>query len=122
MGYYSNFDLEIVSNLEIDVLEIIKDFRNTYDYAEYALNENGDSEQDAKWYDYQSELTDFSKKYPHCLFIMTILGEDGYEHKCYAQNGKTYGVDMVKYYPPFDPDKLEVLEEWLIYIPQNLPA
>lgn len=111
MGYYSNFDLEITSDEIIDMFEIIKDFRNTYDYAEYALDENGDSEQREKWYDYQSELTDFSKKYPSCLFIMTRLGEDGHELKCYAQNGKTYKVDMVKYYPPFDPDKLVALKK-----------
>lgn len=103
MGYYSNFNLFIISDEEINIFEIVKDFRDTCEYAEYALDEYGTSTQDAKWHDYQSDLTDFSKKYPNCLFIMTKLGEDGNELKCYAQNNKTYEVGMVKYYPSFNP-------------------
>jgi hypothetical protein len=46
------------------------DLRATNEEANYALDENGDTAEECKWYDHEKHLKEFSKKYPKAFFTM----------------------------------------------------
>ncbi len=107
MGYYSSYTLTIQEPEQITPEEIISQFRQEYPEAAYALSEDGDTEQTAKWYDCAENLTEFSKQYPHHVFILHSLGEEGEQIKYYAKNGKVQEAKMVPQFEPFDESKLK---------------
>jgi len=107
MGYRTQFELHVNTVKAKDKTgdEIIADFRANNENAEYALNEQGGTNEEAKWYDHEKELKEFSKKYPKVLFTMWGIGEDaGGDHwKHYVKNGKGQLVSGRVVYPPYKP-------------------
>ena len=87
MGYYTRYELEIVSGDDY-----------VTDYAEEiseASNYNDCFDDDIKWYDYANEMTEYSKKHPDTLFKILGYGEgdgepDVWEH--YFKNGKSHKI------------------------------
>lgn len=91
MGYYTSYQLELIT----DGYEpsIIGDLRRENENAEYALSEDGSYGESCKWYDYEIEMTEFSKKYPDTIFILTGEGEEsGDLWKCYFRDGKSQHI------------------------------
>lgn len=79
MGTYSNYSLTIeCDEKEHNPKEIIAQLRQEYEEAEYALDENGETANEAKWYDFSENMKEFSKKYPNVLFLcdVTLLGAE----------------------------------------------
>lgn len=81
MGIYSYFRLEILDNQARKILKgdgkqhIIQTlFDDTeidqYDFAENALTLDGETNDEAKWYDCQQDLEIFSTKHAHLTFIV----------------------------------------------------
>jgi hypothetical protein len=102
MGYRTCFELHIDAKNEA---EIMADLRATNEEANYALDENGDTAEECKWYDHEKHLKEFSKKYPKAFFTMWGIGEDagGDYWKHYVKNGKGQLVSGKIVYPPYKP-------------------
>ena len=93
MGYYTCFSLEVMtadnSAVHPEAAAIIAKLRETNEYANSALNEDGITEMDAKWYDYTDELREFSKLYPDAILVLYGDGENSDDFWCsYFRNGK----------------------------------
>lgn len=87
---------------------IIENFRNSNEDAAYALDENGDTADSAKWYDSETDVANFSKKFPTALFTLKGEGEDaGDLWTVYAKKGKSQKCKAIITYPPMDPNKFE---------------
>lgn len=79
MGTYSNYSVTIeCDETTYNSKEIIAHLRQEYEEAEYALDENGETANEAKWYDFSDNMKEFSKKYPDVLFLcdVTLLGAE----------------------------------------------
>jgi len=74
MGTYSNYSLTIeCDETTHNPKQIIAHLRQEYEEAEYALDENGETANEAKWYDFSENMKEFSKKYPDVIFDFDIL-------------------------------------------------
>ena len=99
--------LDILRN-KISAEDIIKDFRNTYEDANYAIDEDGCCNESCKWYDHEKELLEFSKKYPSVLFILEGEGEEsGDIWKKYFKNGKAQYAKAKLIFEEYDEKKLK---------------
>ncbi len=116
MGYYTRFSLNVSElnkrvlpkSKRFDEFEIIKDLRDTNENAEYCLEEDGSAAEGSKWYEWQEELVEFSKKYPNALFEMSGEGEEsGDIWKAYILNGKSQICKVRLVFDEFDLNKLE---------------
>jgi len=80
MGYYTCFTLETKTSDNLgehpDRASIIERLRSENESAEYALDENGETHSDAKWYEHENDLREFSKLYPDVLFELYGDGEN----------------------------------------------
>ncbi|KKM87692.1 hypothetical protein LCGC14_1266350 [marine sediment metagenome] len=86
MGYYTRFNLKVIGKTDINIID---EFRNKCDYAEVALDEDGNADEECKWYDCREDVQEFSKRYPDVLFLLEGKGEDvPDEWRFYARNGK----------------------------------
>lgn len=108
MGYYSSYNLNIYvpTGTMISDQTIINSFREQCEEAEYALEKDGSTCQETKWYDCEVDMKSFSKSFPTALFVMKVRGEDGEESIIYARNGKSYEVEPRIIWPDFDPRRL----------------
>jgi hypothetical protein len=103
MGYYTRHELEIQNGSN----DLIQELREFSDDANYALNENGDTEQEGKWYDHENELKSFSLLHPKVIFKLIGEGEESGDlwHE-YYMGGKVQVCKVVISYPKFNPDFL----------------
>lgn len=104
MGYYTYFELDLVSHFPEDVdFETMK--TEIGDISGY-----GDRMFDGasiKWYNHDEDMKNFSKKYPDIVFELSGSGEDpGDMWVCYYQNGKMQYEPAKISFDPFDVDKL----------------
>ena len=82
MGYYTLFKLEVNGerNLKHEE-ELCKGYcdRNPF-------------EEPAKWYDFKTDMINYSKEYPDKLFILSGEGQEGvFDYwKFYVKNGKSW--------------------------------
>jgi hypothetical protein len=78
------------SALHPDSEDIIDQLRKENESAEYALDSDGGLRNDAKWYNCEAEMREFSKKFPDALFVMHGDGEGGEDFwNAYFLNGKS---------------------------------
>jgi hypothetical protein len=99
MGYYTKFNLTVTP----DNGEIIPQFRKENENAEYALDDDGNFYEEAKWYYSQDELCEFSLKHPDVLFLLEGDGEDSENFwRLYVKNGKKHHQVGIVTYPEFD--------------------
>lgn len=104
MGYYTDYRLEIIGE---DSENVIKELRFQYRNAEYALTENGNSCEPARWYDYENDMRSFSIQYPKLIFKLYGEGDaDGNTWLKYFKNGKMQYSKAIITYEPFDEGKL----------------
>lgn len=109
MGYYTYFSLRIVDekDLELDKPEIIKKIRNMSESIRYALNEDGDSGDSCKWYEWEKEMLEISKKFPNNILKMCGDGEEsGDKWIAYIMNGKIQHCPVKISYDPLDLSKI----------------
>ena len=91
MGYYSYYSLDVdVSNSDYHKLDIIADLRNGNYEASGALNANGETNQEAKWYTFDDDMKIFSMKYHNVLFALCRRGQEFNDaEKIYFKNGES---------------------------------
>ena len=64
----------------------------------------GDS---CKWYEHESDMRDFSERYPTLVFELTGVGEESGDHwKKYFRNGKMQAVQAKILFEPFNENML----------------
>ena len=92
MGYYTYFTIEVIPDQPDDLPQVFKDVTDI-DFTEL-------SNDSIKWYDYQSNMSDISRKYPNHVFKLTGDGED-YDDKWQAVfvNGNYQQVYAELIYP-----------------------
>lgn len=101
-------DLQNIENPPItSAEEIIAKLRETNENASYSLGEDGETQDESKWYDHQPEMQAFSKQFPNWLFTLTGEGEEsGNLWKKYFLNGKVQVANAIISYDKFDMNKL----------------
>ena|ERR1035437_4084826 len=99
MGYNTSFSIKAKP-------KIIQDLITSNEDAGDALNKDGTTKEEVKWYDYNKDLLKFSKKYPEEVIQLDGTGEDGELYRSYYLNGKVQDAEPEIVYPEFDKTKL----------------
>lgn len=105
MGYYTDFTLSIESNpageeIRPMIVGILTKLDYTYNLSEYLERNIFDFNfSEWRWYNHESDMTEFSKLYPTVTFKLKGVGEEQLPEKIdmwvkYFKNGK-----MVEYRP-----------------------
>lgn len=103
MGYYTRYQLRIQEGDP----NLIVDFREENEHVQYAIDNNGNCQEECKWYDSDKDMEAFSKKHPNTLFLLEGEGEEsGDIWKQYWRNGKVQTVQGVIIFEPFDESKM----------------
>lgn len=90
--------------------EIIADFRKSCEEAEWAISEDGSSEQDTSWHSEEEDMREISKKYPDVLFEMSRDGTMNSSDDLaiiYYKGGKMQECPAIITYDEFDESKLK---------------
>lgn len=104
MGYSTKYNLSIIQG-NTDLLE---EFVESSSQASYAIDSNGDCNQECKWYNHEDELKEFSLKYP--LLVLELKGEgeeSGDIWVKYFHNGKVQTSKAKITFDSFDLNKLK---------------
>ena len=72
MGYYTYFKLGISKNQD----ELIDELRSKNENANDAIDSEGYSNNEAKWYNHEEDLKEFSKDNPGVVFRLEGDGEE----------------------------------------------
>lgn len=72
MGYYTRYDLSVIDGDPSLIEELIEECEE----ASFAIDGNGDSIGDCKWYSHNDDLKHFSAKHPSVLFKLYGEGEE----------------------------------------------
>lgn len=104
MGYYTQHTLSVIEGNP----DLIRQFRDECEEAQYCLDENGNCNEEGKWYESDKDMKAFSLKHPEALFEMNGSGENSDDiWRQYWKNGKVQNVETERTYEPFDNEKLE---------------
>lgn len=105
MGYYTSYKLSVLEGGDEE--QLIKEFREDSDGAEYAIDEDGYTNESCKWYDSKSDLLKFSVKRPEAIFCLEGEGEEnGDVWKLYVKDGHFQECRAKMVFPEFDRAKL----------------
>lgn len=74
MGYYTNYSLSVLNDRGAD-LTILKNELNEK-FGEDLIDDNGETEE-IKWYSWEEDMLELSKKYPDMLIEIRGDGEEG---------------------------------------------
>lgn len=107
MGYYTSYKLRIENPGSHDTYDLIDILRKESEGAKYAISEDGSVEESCKWYEAESDLKIFSKKYPEVLFELHGEGEESGDIWIkYFKNGKCQHAKSRIVFERFDITKL----------------
>ena len=110
MGYFTTFSLTAQQDTkEIELTEEMKlaFIESSKDLEETDVEELFDGYLNAKWYEYESDMQDFSKKFPKILFTVDGAGENGsYIWRHYFLNGKSQRDEAQIVFEGFNPELL----------------
>ena len=112
MGYHTDFFLRIEPE---DLWQEIDEALQEITESESGLRDleafvDGWALGDAKWYEHEEELKDFSRHFSETLFILTGEGNKSDDRwKLYVKNGKAWRAtgQVQVVFPPFSEDKLQ---------------
>lgn len=108
MGYYTFHTLSILNADEGMEGQIIEEFREECEEAEYALEDDGSGTQSTKWYDSDRDVARFSRKYPELIFKLHGEGEENDDlWNRYFVDGQMQVCEAKITYDEFDPAKLK---------------
>ena len=102
MGYYTQYQLAWEPHdQEVEI------FLEANEEAYYGITPEGESADEAKWYDHEKNMRALSKKFPHILFTLSGEGEEaGDVWKKYFKDGKMQATKAVIVLDDFNPTKL----------------
>lgn len=100
MGYYTWYTLDILEDPDNQEDEFYEELDSITGLANDFKNYDGT---EAKWYNWQSDMIEISKKFPKMLFKLEGDGEDSFDHWiAHFCNGKDYYREIQTYWEPFD--------------------
>ena len=112
MGYYSTYNLTVNGPQEL-----IEQFREECENAANALDEEGNQNESAKWYDSDADMIAFAAKHPEALFMLHSVGEEGEQSCLYCKGGKHYFEHSPDWTPPpFDATKFDGAKPYTIVV------
>ena len=100
MGYYTKYELEIISGNDYETdyereISVLADYYNCFNDA-------------IKWYSHKEDMIKYSKKYPSVLFLLKGEGEEtGDIWRAYFQNGKMFRTKATILFEEFSIEKLQ---------------
>ncbi len=102
MGYYTNFNLTTIGNS--DIAEILAQIpEEEFEDKFYAIDECGDCNCEAKWYEHETDIRELSLKFPEVVFVLSGEGEEKDDiWKKYFQNGKMQVCRAEILFPVYD--------------------
>lgn len=104
MGYYTQYKLKVIDGDS----DLIRQFREENDHANYALDDYGDYREEAKWYDSDDDMKNFTKEHPETLFCMEGKGEEsGDIWRQWWKNGKMQYCPAQLVYEEFNVSKMK---------------
>jgi hypothetical protein len=104
MGYYTNYELEIVGGHKDVIEEIVLSDEDTF----YGIDADGSSIDSVKWYGHEEDFKTVSKKYPELVFKLKGEGEEaGDVWIKYFKNGKMQSCPAKITFDEFDISKLK---------------
>jgi hypothetical protein len=102
MGYYTSHSFKIPMKPEL-----IAVFRDECDQASYSFDDDGNPEENSKWYDQEDDMKRFSAKHPGIVMVAEGIGEDPTDRwREYYMDGKMQNAKVRTVYDEFDPNKL----------------
>lgn len=113
MGYYTKYRLKpIATNVEAEIEK--KAFYNwcqdtNFVFDEYATPDEVMNGYHGKWYDWNKEMLEFSKKFPLLVFQLDGSGQEGEfdEWRAFFKNGKYFEQRAELNFPTPDFSKLD---------------
>ena len=103
MGYYTWYTLDIIKdpdNQKEDFYEELDEKTGLlFDFLNYSGTE-------AKWYNWESDMKELSKKFPKMLFILEGNGEEALDIWCaHFCNGQCNYREIQTYWEEFNPEE-----------------
>ena len=141
MGYYSNFNIQVISKEKFSINELIKELDSIANYVDFSgLMENSnppliESEDenmpkfiasdsmdkttefcfdvfDLNWYDCEENFIALSKKFPNLNFFITRYGEGTVDiEEMYIINGKSQTQFAELIFPKWDENTEKIFEK-----------
>jgi hypothetical protein len=103
MGYYTDFNLEVIGGHHEILAEIIESDEDTF----YGLDKDGNSYDRVKWYDHEVDMKKVSKEYPELVFKLSGEGEEAGDLWIkYFKNGRMQYCPAKITYDDYDETKL----------------
>ena len=99
MGYYTRYELEIISGDDF-VTDYEQEITDSTDYSSLF-------DDSIKWYHYKEDMKSYSKNHPNVVFCINGEGEEsGDIWKAYFKNGKMFKTKATLVFEEFNEDKL----------------
>ena len=103
MGYYTQHQLQVINGDS----DLIRQFREENENAKYAMDDEGYTQNECKWYESDNDMKAFSQKHPDALFQLDGVGEENDDvWRQWWQNGKCQTTKGVLVYEKYDKDKM----------------
>lgn len=89
MGYYTNFEIKVTGTEDFDTIHSTIEQVSDYSFDENPRTKSMSSCDTYKWYGWQDNMKEVSRKFPNSLFIVDGIGEEeGDIWRCYFRRGK----------------------------------
>lgn len=109
MGYYTEHELEILES-ELTVQDLYEKWENgeiKFEGFDYALESDGSTYTEVKWYNHEKDMIELSKEFPTYLFKLKGEGEEaGDLWVKYYKNGKSQTCGAIITFEDYDESKL----------------
>ena len=100
MGYYTWYTLDIIKDPDNQIDDFYEEFDKLTGLANDLKKYDGT---EAKWYNWENDMKELSKKFSKMLFRISGDGEEQFDvWNCYFCNGKSYYREIQTYWEPFD--------------------
>lgn len=100
MGYYTWYTLDILEDPDNQEDQFWEELDNLIGFAEDFKKYNSS---EAKWYYWERDMIEISKKFPNMLFLLSGEGEEPLDvWNCYFCNGKSHYREIQVSWESFD--------------------
>lgn len=106
MGYYTYYTLK--TEPDLSTLPDVQTAISEHEEMQYAFGPIGDPDDATKWYEWEKDMVEFSRRFPEVLFTLFGEGEESGDFwVAYFRNGKKQLCRGEIVYPEFSEDSWE---------------
>lgn len=107
MGYYTKFTVNKPNQWSLELKDSLIEISDEF-WDRDTVDEFIDGElRELKWYNFKSDLSTLSEKFPDILFEIQGFGEDVAEWKAWFKNGRSFTSDGRVVFNEYDETKLK---------------